>query len=157
MLQTGQVQNLFDVSPQTVRNWTKEFEEYLSASATPNEKGSRRFYTVEDLMVFALVVEKTQTGATYEEIRVALKNGERATPPELEENEDEQLASQMTAREFALARSIIQERDKAIGQLEMLEKDREKDRDTIQHLNRAIGKLEYQLEMLREQLKKDND
>lgn len=157
MLTTGSIEKLFGVSAQTVRNWTKEFEDYLSPSATPQEKGSKRSYTTDDLAVFALVVEKTQTGATYEGIRKALKVGERAEPPEVTEDEAD-LTSLMTPREIALTMSIMKERDIALGKLEQIETDRQQDRETIEKLNREIGRLETLLEIERERNEtKDTD
>lgn len=151
MLTTGNIQSLFDVSAQTVRNWTKEFEDYLSMSATPKEKGSKRSYTPEDLTVFALVVEKTQSGATYEDIRLALKSGERAQAPEMVDEPD--ITDTLSSREIILISQITKERDIALGKLEQIEVDRAQDRDTIQKLNREIGRLEYELETLKDRLK----
>lgn len=151
MLTTGNIQKLFDVSAQTVRNWTREFQQYLSPSATPQSRGSKRAFTSEDLAVFALVVERTQSGATYEEIRDALEKGERAAPPEVQD-EDVDPTSLMTPREIALTMSIMRERDIALGKLEQIEADRKGDRDTIERLNREIGRLQYQLDELRKKL-----
>lgn len=150
MLTTGNIQKLFDVSAQTVRNWTKEFEKHLSPSATPSIKGGKRTYTADDLAVFALVVDKTQSGATYNDIRVSLDRGERAEPPEFVEEDD--ITDHMTTREIVLVSQITKERDMALGRLEQIEKDREGDKEEIARLNREIGKLQYQLEEFKRQL-----
>lgn len=151
MLTTGNVQNLFDVSAQTVRNWTKEFEDYLSMSATPKEKGSKRSYTAEDLTVFALVVEKTQSGATYEDIRLALKNGERAQAPEVVEAEPN-ITDSLSSREIILISQITKERDIALGQLKQLKETSEADKEKIDKLNQQIGELRFELRQLKSKL-----
>ena len=153
MLTTGKVQKLFGVTGQTVRTWTKEFEAHLSPNATPQDKGGKRTYTTDDIAVFALVVEKTQSGATYEDIRKALQNGERAEPPEFEEEPD--ITANLTPREIILLSNITSERDIALGRLEELQGIREKDAQTIERLSKEVGKLENQLEEFRKQIKKE--
>ena len=70
----------FGVSRETVRQWTNQFADYLSPTATP-EKGRQRNYTEDDLHVFALVSGMKTTGSTTEEISAALASGQRGTPP----------------------------------------------------------------------------
>ena len=63
-----------------MRQWTTQFSDYLSPTATP-EKGRQRNYTEEDLSVFALVSGMKTTGSTTEEIGAALGSGQRGEPP----------------------------------------------------------------------------
>ena len=46
------IKDLFDISHQTVRRWTDEFESYLSTNATP-PSGQMRLFTDDDVRVFA--------------------------------------------------------------------------------------------------------
>lgn len=63
-----------------------EFAEYLSPTATPGDRKKRDF-TPEDLAVFALVAEFKERKATYEEIHLSLKAGQRGKPPEISEDQ----------------------------------------------------------------------
>ena len=80
MYTTKDICEKFGVSRETVRQWTTQFTDYLSPTATP-EKGRQRNYTEEDLSVLALVSNQKSTGSTSEEIAAALAAGQRATPP----------------------------------------------------------------------------
>ena len=80
MYTTKDICDKFGVSRETVRQWTNQFSDYLSPTATP-EKGRQRNYTDKDLTVFALVSNQKSTGSTTEEISAALAAGQRATPP----------------------------------------------------------------------------
>lgn len=152
MLTTKDVTKLFDVTGQTVRNWTKEFSVYLSPSATPQSKGARRTFTIDDLAIFALIVEKTQNGETYEQIKKALENGERAEPPEIIE-EAPDITEQFTSREIILVSKITQERDIALGQLKQIKEDRDADREKVDRLNQEIGRLKFELEQIKSEYK----
>jgi DNA-binding transcriptional MerR regulator len=84
-LNSKQVADIFGFAESTVRNWSEEFAEYLSPTATPGNRKKRDFMP-EDLAVFALVSELKQKKATYEDIHIALKMGQRGTPPEISED-----------------------------------------------------------------------
>lgn len=75
---------IFQVSIETVRTWSIEFESYLSPEANPGDN-RRRSFNQDDLEVLALVSELKAKRATYQEIRIALDNGQRgrleAPPP----------------------------------------------------------------------------
>lgn len=85
-LNSKQVADIFGFAESTVRNWSTEFAEYLSPTATPGNRKKRDF-TPEDLAVFALVAEFKQNKATYEDIHLALKAGQRGNPPEISEDQ----------------------------------------------------------------------
>src|SRR3954454_4310661 len=79
---SSHVQRLFTVSPETVRNWSEEFGEYLSVTATPGT-GRHRLFTHEDIEVFALVAELKDKGLTYTDIHAALQNNQRGEVPQM--------------------------------------------------------------------------
>ena len=85
-LNSKQVADIFGFAESTVRNWSAEFAEYLSPTATPGNRKKRDF-TPEDLAVFSLVSEFKQRKATYEEIHLALLSGQRGKPPEISEDQ----------------------------------------------------------------------
>ena len=80
MATVGEVAALLGVGPTTVREWGVEFKENLSPTAVP-DKGQVRNFTDEDLRVLALVAKMRAEQATYDGIREALDNGDRAMPP----------------------------------------------------------------------------
>lgn len=70
------------IAKETIRQWSIEFAEYLSPSASPSEKGKHRLYNDDDWTVFSLVAEMKDRGVTFEEIHLALKNGQRGELPD---------------------------------------------------------------------------
>ena len=164
MFTTSGIQRLYDVSPQTVRNWTNEFAQHLSMSATP-KTGQRRQYTLEDLTVFTLVKEMTDKGFTYEEIAVSLGNGDRGDIPEgAKKGDDEDPLNNASPEEVARTLALIRERDTALGRIEeLLKENTKKDEQLvdlnkqISELNREIGRLEVRLEMEQEKNKEADD
>ncbi len=70
----------FDVTPNTVRAWSKEFSDYLSSGANP-AKGKTRSYSDEDAMIISMVAELRATSASFDEIRAALDDNDRGQWP----------------------------------------------------------------------------
>jgi DNA-binding transcriptional MerR regulator len=70
----------YDVTRSTVRNWSKEFGDYLSPFATPPQ-GDQREFTDHDAAVIALIAEKRARHIPYVEIHAALAGGERGIWP----------------------------------------------------------------------------
>jgi DNA-binding transcriptional MerR regulator len=79
--QTRHIMQMFDISKETVRQWSQAFPEFLSPTATP-EKGRHRYFTEDDVKVFAWIHLRKGEGALYDEIRVELRNGMRGDMPE---------------------------------------------------------------------------
>ena len=161
MWTTGDIQKIYSVSPQTIRNWTAKFAEFLSIGANPPAKGTRRKFTEDDLKVFSLIVEMTAMGDTYEDVEKALKKGDRGDLPEVSEEELEP-SSLLSPKELARTMVLLKERDEAVGQLKQLTIQAEQNHQIIQQkdeqiskLNREIGTLENELKRLQE--KKDTD
>ena len=162
MWSTGDIQKMFGVSPQTVRNWTKEFKNFLSDGAAPTQAGYTRRFNADDLLVFALVSEMTGLGAAYPEVRAALMTGKRGDLPEAPKQDDGPIAL-LRPEEIARTMALIKERDEALGRIEQLLLERDHDRrvvaakdNEINRLNREIGRLEAQLESARK-AKKENE
>jgi DNA-binding transcriptional MerR regulator len=72
----------FNRSKETIREWSNEFAEYLSPSARPTRKGGHRLYTDEDFRVLGLVADMKGRGIIFDEIHLALKNGQRGELPD---------------------------------------------------------------------------
>lgn len=118
----------FKVSHQTVKNWSDEFDHYLSPQARPGG-GKKRFFNIDDMKVFALVNDYHKRGLRWEDAHLALQNHQRGdlpdqdtditpyTPPALLVSLKDQvntLSTQLKVTET--------ERDMAIGQVKLLEK-----------------------------------
>jgi DNA-binding transcriptional MerR regulator len=76
---------LFNVSQQTIRQWSSEFETYLSARANPGSNRIRA-YSDEDAAVLALVAQMKEMGHVFQDIHIALANGQRGEVPDLKES-----------------------------------------------------------------------
>jgi DNA-binding transcriptional MerR regulator len=105
---TSHVCKLFEISYETVRNWTTEFGEYLSPTAKPG-KHRKRLYTDLDMRVFSLVAELKQQGMTYEEIHANLQSGERGKPPTLDPKDLQALVTSETEHRLALEVERLQQ------------------------------------------------
>lgn len=92
----GQVARAIDVSNTSVRNWSKDFEEFLSPSANP-APGVPRQYTEDDLLVLSTVAVLRSQMVTTEDIRQALADGTRLEP--LHRPKEEQAAESEEAAE----------------------------------------------------------
>ena len=117
---SSHVQRLFSVSPETVRNWSEEFAEYLSVTATPGT-GRHRIFTHEDMEVFALIAELKEKGLTYTDIHAALKNNQRGEIPPMLVNQVQelQLALQVDQAQELVVR-LQSERDAALARQQAL-------------------------------------
>lgn len=61
-----------DISAATLRRWSEEFTDHLSAEAGPTEGRRHRRYTEEDLVILKLVKDLMNDGLTYEQVRQQL-------------------------------------------------------------------------------------
>lgn len=68
------------VTPSTVRNWCREFSEFLSPTAAPGA-GVVRSFNESDFAVLASVASWKSSGAVYSQIRDMLAAGELADIP----------------------------------------------------------------------------
>ena len=70
MLSSGQVSDLLNVSPATLRNWTKWFGASLSESAT---RGRGRKYSPVDVAVLKEAQTLLQTGMRWKQVAARLQ------------------------------------------------------------------------------------
>jgi DNA-binding transcriptional MerR regulator len=92
---------LYKVTAETIRSWTEEFSQYLSATANPG-KGRHRVFTDEDMQVFAYIHERKGQGAVFEQIHAELMNGNRGNIPALPPEEVQALVSDQQEKRLAL-------------------------------------------------------
>lgn len=157
----------FRVAKETIRQWSIEFAEYLSPSATPVEKGKHRLYTDEDWMVFSLVAEMKDRGVTYDEIHLSLKNGQRGDAPD--GNQSTVLG--IPEKQIALIQMRLLELEDEVERLkpfesnavvekalreraeQQLENERQRNQEQVNKLNEEIARLNRELG----RLEKGND
>ena len=80
---TGEVADLFDVTPETVRSWSDKFSEFLSGDAAAT-KGTHRVYHYRDLRILAFV-DDMRKKFSHDEIILSLKaisDDDLPNPPE---------------------------------------------------------------------------
>jgi DNA-binding transcriptional MerR regulator len=151
------VQTMFDISPQTVRNWAHEFQEYLSPAANPGTGRTRKF-TEDDLRVFALIAQMKNEGAVYADIHTELKKGTRGEPPVV----PDEMIPIATTEQGLLIINKLQEFENRLQQVE-----NQKDERVYEELDRVrrqrddllieIGKLRARLEIMREEQADEED
>ena len=157
---------LFSISEATCRNWSREFERHLSVTAAPGP-GRHRNFTQGDLEVFALIQELKDQGMTYEDIHVALENGQRGDPPILPVEEIEALVVSEQQKQIAqqlrqLQENVLRleaERDAALARVRpvedenvrlkaLLESAEESARQRIDELNEQLERAQKRIEDL---------
>lgn len=148
--QSRHLQSMFDISSETVRNWAKEFEVYLSPSANP-PKGKYRKFTEEDLRVIALIARMKDDGAIFEGIHEALQDGARAEPPAVPD-ELLDIASSPAGLQMI---NMLQDLTRRVAELENSEQKQLKSeiirlRESRDGLLKEIGRLEARLEIAKE-------
>ena len=123
------LQRSLDTTSPTLRRWSQDFSDYLSADANPG-KGITRRYNNDDARVLALVAAMRQDNQTIEAIHAALAAGDRGQWPidePVEQPEpagDDQtfaLVTQLTAAASqweAIATTVTDERDNLRESLE---------------------------------------
>lgn len=81
-----QVADQLGLSGTTIRNYGRQWSDYLSPSANP-QTGQARLYTEDDLAVLTTIAALRENQATADQIRAALDQGQRLEPirPPVEE------------------------------------------------------------------------
>lgn len=144
------IQRLFNLSPQTVRNYAADFARHLSPRANPGD-GKHRAFTQEDVRVFSLIVEMNANKRSSEEIHAALDAGQRGDAPPVAPDDMLELALSPQARELL---STIDDLADRLAALESRQASKESEelevaRLEIRKLERQIGRLEAMLEIER--------
>lgn len=171
--QSRHIMTLFDISHQTVRVWAQEFERHLSAGANP-ATGQHRFFSYDDLQVFALIAQMRNEGESYDAIKAALASGARGQLPETAQDDVllDITSTDAGARLLGQLETLINKvqkleqdmmilRDYETSQLqtevEKLQSELTGEREKINMLNREIGKLEALLTIERNKNKSSDD
>lgn len=158
----------------TVRNWADEFHQHLSPTAT-STTGRNRVYSEDDASVLSLVHTLKNNGGTFSDIHAALANGARGDMPEIP---PEELKAMITAQEnrelttrveqleglliqaeerLQMLRQVQDENVELKTKIAIFQEELNRERDNapdVTGLYRQIGKLEAQIEYLKEALDK---
>jgi DNA-binding transcriptional MerR regulator len=70
------VAKALDISPASLRRWSDEFSEYLSAEAGASKSRSHRRYTDSDVVRLTQIKALMNNGLTYEQVRLDLSDHE---------------------------------------------------------------------------------
>ena len=166
---SDQVAAIYNVTPQTVNKWAREFAEYLTAGAKPGGNKTRQF-EVEDMLVFSLVAEMQKKHLTFADMHASLKSGQRGVPPLIEpeqvqaivegqaetrislENErlkamliDAQASLQKAERDLKRLREVEDENVRLKAQMEI--KDQQQ-AELVKHLRQQVEKLDVKVKQL---------
>jgi DNA-binding transcriptional MerR regulator len=175
-LKSGDLTKLFGVSHQTVSNWVKEFENFLSETARKQDS-RQSIFTEQDFIIMATIAELSQKQKLpYEAIREQLSQGYRVEDARAATvgYEDGRMVPAATVEHLIDAthlrvqlEQVQAERDKLMqllsdvqAQAKAIQEDREtlrREKDTqisalqtkIAELERALGRAEGELELRR--------
>ncbi|MEO8613067.1 MAG: MerR family transcriptional regulator [Chloroflexota bacterium] len=154
MFTTKHAQVMFRVaSPQTIRNWTKEFAGYLSPSATPGSGSTRRF-SGEDMEILALIAELSSQGIGFEEIHASLASGQRGKLPNISpEDIDVLVAGEMERQLSTQLHETTELAQRLQGELDELKLQVQPLREENIRLKAQIEDRESRLDQLNQQLR----
>lgn len=174
-MKSGDLARLFGVSPETVRQWTEVYAEFLTGNA--QAKNTRhRLYMESDILVLATVARYSADGLSRAHIREKLLAGERVEHPGVANfGVDTRMVPAAAVEQLIDAtelrielEQIKAERDKL---LELLERERAEHREReealrtelkavqekIAALQRELGRAEGELNYRREIEKRSTD
>lgn len=127
MYTTDDLAKLFNTSTETIRQWSKEFKDFLNQPANPGPNRARQF-DEKDMQVMTLIAEYKARHQRPDEITTALINGERRDPPEqslqlrsADRGKIAQLQAQVTELQQSLSETIKASNQKD-GKIEILER-----------------------------------
>lgn len=141
-MRTSQVANLLGVSDNTIRNYSKEFPEFLSESANP-EKYAERYFTDLDVEILGVIVGWKKQGYTYEQIRDKLEKGHHLMEDQRfdrgESNRALMIIEQYQRQIDALTNLVIEQSKSFERQMDRLQQQ-------LNEAHQEIGRLKAQLE-----------
>lgn len=155
---TNDLKTLFNVAPETIRNWTREFARHLSVTANP-ESGRNRLYDEEDLQILDLIHKMRDNSHSYEEIHAALDAGQRGAGPGVSPEELRSIVTgeterklalevQMLRRQLAIADERVQELDAIRERNIRLDAEKEAEKRRADELNGQLKAAQDKLESL---------
>lgn len=149
---TKHLYTTFGVSHQTIKNWAKDFADFMSPTARPEGNHQRRF-TDEDVRVFDLVNSMKKQGSVNEEIRAALGAGQRGELPEMPKN----LATVPSGTALAIALQRVKVLEAEIDLYKAMTSETEGQnkllKEQLKQTQDELFDAKYELKQMRMQLK----
>jgi DNA-binding transcriptional MerR regulator len=142
------VATLYNITVETVRSWSEEFNDYLSPTANPGHRRTRLF-SPDDMEVFALISQMKQQGQTFNDIHASLQAGQRGQPPELPPDTVQSVVIAERERQLIVQ---LQEREREIQRLKTAYDDLQQKLDAQRSTHEENIRLKVKLETLEEQL-----
>jgi DNA-binding transcriptional MerR regulator len=157
------IARMIDISPDSVRRWSADYEDFLSATATPPSGGERK-YTPHDVKVLAYISTARKTDTPHDKIREALAVMQQKNWADLPDvpqewfsgpadgritfadaSESAQQLAQFTALQIQ-NQTLRQQLQEAIDRAEKFERELDHLRASDQNAQGQIHSLELQLE-----------
>ncbi len=146
------IKDLFDISHQTVRRWSEEFEQYLSTNATP-PAGQMRLFTEDDVSVFSLVAQVKNNGGTYEDAHARLRAGERGDIPDKPPSEQQK---QIVMSQLAIQnKELRQQVESLTQQRDLFEEETRELRDKVIRLETRLEEAEKRIAEFKDESRDD--
>ena len=134
------------LSDTAIRKWGKDYKEFLSPGANP-EEGEKREYTEDDLAVFNTISVLRSQGKEHKAIEQALKDGTRLEPLELPTEGDSPPASKGTALQIEVFSETIATYEARVNRYETKIDDLQ---ERLLDSETARARAEAQLEILQQ-------
>ena len=123
-LKVGDIAKTLGIDPQTVREWSAQFSNFLSEDANP-PRGATRYYNEDDLNALTFVYKLRRNDATFQEISEALTlEQHRFTMPNLIVRGDSPLSG-LGSNTGIIKTSDIEQYIRLEGQLEEVRGERD--------------------------------
>lgn len=138
------LQELFNISHDTVRAWADRFGRFLSPLANPGD-GKHRTFNDDDLAIIALISDMRNKNMSWDEITAALERGEKGSVPDIAEERALSLGAEL---QLSIMRNEL---DRMQHQLEIAQDDARTWRDKAKLLEGEMKAAEKQMEELKNQ------
>jgi DNA-binding transcriptional MerR regulator len=159
---TRHIAAMYNVTGETIRQWTYEFQEYLSPTAQPG-KNRNRLYSIEDMEVLSLVSELKKQGKVYADIHLNLRSGQRGRAPELppeemqvitsgEREKQASLEAERLQYAMVLLKEELKQAETKLAQMQGLKEENAKLQAKLEFSERELEETKQQLQQLNAQL-----
>lgn len=156
----SQVSKHFDTTAETIRRWSRDFANFLSASANDSNKAT---YTDEDMEVMTYVQQAYADNQKTDDVIASVGGGARGEWNGELHNHTVEITEQQVGEIYKIRqerdelREELTDANKQIAVLQSQVSEVQSMRDEMKELNRQIGRLEARLEILQEQKDDEKD
>ena len=149
-MKTGEVATRLFLSKQTVRNWAKEWIDYLSPGLAHTARGVPLIFTDRDVQVLATVAACKDQNFTVEEIKAVLENDEHLVDLPPMPSKSEQAARQKIqlipySQHRAEIQNLSEQLEDVITKRDEYEQKLSEAQNTIADLREQLGQAKGEL------------